>query len=526
MSEYFSTKDLDQIESLGISREEVVRQIGQLTDPPPFAHLDRPCVINDGIIVLPVDEFDRLLALHQSAATKGRLIKFVPASGAATRMFRRLLAIVNEEPMPNRKSLILRAEAGDQTAIDGIRFFDNIDNFAFSLSLLPLMAETGFASPLLDDTVSIRKLLQRLLFSKPIGLGFADLPKGLIPFHITNDVSCTALDEHLAEAAAYVCDSEGVCRLHLTVADHLMPVWQEAVAKAVVRWREETALHLSVRFSIQSTATDTIALTGDNQPFRLAGGSILFRPGGHGALINNLEELDGDIVLVKNIDNVAPEHLRADTVLWKQLLTGYLIDLQTKSFAVQAHLSAGQVSDEIIEAAARFLTDEMGISLSSGFAETPREEKIDYIQNSLDRPLRVCGVVKNEGEPGGGPFWVQTREGISRQIVESSQIDHSDPEQIKHMAGATHFNPVDLVLGLRNRKGRPYHLREYIDFDTSFVSEKSQEGEALKALEHPGLWNGAMAKWNTVFVEVPQATFSPVKSVLDLLRAEHQPEME
>jgi len=526
VSEFFAAGDLRQIERLGIARKEAERQIGQLIDPPPFAVIDRPCVINDGISVIQSDDHSRMIALYQDAANQSRLTKFVPASGAATRMFHHLLSISNESPPPDRRALVKRSKDGEEAASCAVLFLDHLDKFAFSPSLYALLTDSGIDVSQLQDGAEIKKLLQLLLYDDHRGLGFSTLPKGLIPFHINQKVASTALDEHIAEAVAYARDRDGVCRLHLTVAESFLTIWQETVAKAKVRWRESAGVDLSIQFSVQSKATDTIALTGDNQPFRLPDGSILFRPGGHGALIYNLEQLEGDIILIKNIDNVAPEHRRADTVLWKQLLTGYLLDRQSKSFAIQESLSDGDVTAESLDSALQFLEDDFGVSLAPGIVRATADEKAAYIKNTLDRPMRVCGVVRNDGEPGGGPFWVRTESGVTRQIVESSQINTSNPEQAAHIFEATHFNPVDLVLGVRDRNGKPYPLLDYVDYETSFVSRKSQGGRTLKALEHPGLWNGAMALWNTLFVEVPLSTFSPVKTIIDLLRIEHQPEAD
>ena len=383
--------------------------------------LARPCTLSDGVVRIAESEHAELLALADEAARAGRLSKFVPASGAASRMF----------------AFLKSSSPGHE---DVRRFEENRRGFAFPA----------------DDVDAL-----------------AALPKGLLPFHRYAGISRTPFEEHLVEAAATVRDSEGICRLHVTVSPDHRAAFEAALATARPRLEKETRARFDVRFGEQSPSTDTIALDESGRLFRDAEGKILFRPGGHGALLKNLQESGGDVVLVKNIDNVVPDHLRAPTILWKRLLTGFLVRLE--------------------RAGAR------------------------------TRPLRVAGVVRNEGEPGGGPFWVAGPDGESRQIVESAEVNLADSGQAAIWRKATHFNPVDLACSLRDQAGRPFELSRFVDERAVFVAKKSHEGRALLALERPGLWNGAMAHWETVFVEVPRETFAPVKTILDLLRPEHQP---
>ena len=416
-----SDADRDQIRARGLTTEEVERQAALLRDPPPAVTLLRPCTISDGVERIAESEHGELLALADEAARAGRLSKFVPASGAASRMF-----------------AFLKSSGPDHE--DVRRYDENRQRFAF----------------LAEDVDAL-----------------AALPKGLLPFHRYEGSSRTPFEEHLAEAAATVRDASGMCRVHVTVSPEHRAAFAASLEKARPRLERETGARFDVSFSEQSPSTDTVALDESGRLFRDAEGRVLFRPGGHGALLENLRESGGDVVLVKNIDNVVPDHLRATTILWKRLLAGFLVRLE--------------------RAGAR------------------------------SRPLRVAGVVRNEGEPGGGPFWAAGPGGESRQIVESAQVDLLDPGQAAIWGKATHFNPVDLACSLRDAAGRPFELSRFVDERAVFVAKKTHEGRALVALERPGLWTGAMARWETVFVEVPRETFAPVKTILDLLRPEHLP---
>jgi hypothetical protein len=417
----FSSEDRARIEAQGLTATEVDRQAALLRDPPPAMALVRPCTISDGVERIAERDYPKLLTLADEAARAGRLSKFVPASGAASRMF-----------------AFLQSFGPDHE--DVRRFEENRHRFAFSA----------------EDVDAL-----------------AALPKGLLPFHRYAGTSRTSFEEHLVEAAATVCDAGGTCRLHVTVSPDHRAAFAAALANARPRLERERRARFDVRFSEQSPSTDTIALDESGHLFRDVEGRILFRPGGHGALLKNLQESGGDIVLVKNIDNVVPDARRATTILWKRLLVGLLVQIERTS--------------------------------------------------RRDRPLRVAGVVRNEGEPGGGPFWAAGPGGESRQIVESAQVNLADPAQVAIWGAATHFNPVDLVCSLRDAAGRPFELSRFVDERAVFVAKKTHEGRALLALERPGLWNGAMAHWETIFVEVPRETFAPVKTILDLLRPEHQP---
>jgi len=351
------------------------------------------------------------------------------------------------------------------------------------------------------------------------------LPKALLHFHLYPDGPRRAFEEHLVEAAHYAADKKGVARVHFTVSPEHQQEFEEAVESARTKYENHFGIHFNISFSQQKSSTDTMAVDMDNEPFRNEDGSLLFRPGGHGALIENLNDLKGEIIFVKNIDNIVPDRLRDTTYLYKKVIGGLLFRLQEKAFYYLDKLEEGNLSDEELDEIKTFAREQLNIFIPVAYEGYEKIEKIDFLFNKINRPMRVAGMVKNEGEPGGGPFWVvNEQDEWSLQIVESSQMNLKDAEQQKIVSGATHFNPVDLVCGVRDYQGNPFDLREFVDPQTGFISVKSKDGRELKALELPGLWNGAMADWITLFVEAPLVTFNPVKTINDLLRPQHQPE--
>jgi len=490
----FSATDIRRMDALGIALEEAARQVELFRNPPPYAHLLRPCQVGDGIRQLFPGDHAALLAAFAAASAAGRIGKLVPASGAASRMFKGLLEA-----------------GGGETET----FFDSLSRFAFYEDLAAAVRQQSLS---LDD----RQAVVRALLADS-GLGYAEKPKGLLKFHREEGEARTAVEEHLVEAAAYTRDAEGVCRLHLTVSPQHEAGFTALLQDARPRHEKRSGCRFAVTFSHQSPATDTLAVDLENHPFRQDDGTLLFRPGGHGSLIANLNALGHqgwDVVLLKNIDNVVPDSRKATGLLWKKLLAGALVTLQARIFGYLERLAVGPAPVELLDEVDRFLAEDLSRQAPQ---EDDSEERRRTLIQLLDRPLRVCGVVRNQGEPGGGPFWVESPAGdVSLQIVETSQIDPQSPEQQKILKSSTHFNPADLACALRDRHGNPYDLERFIDPATVFIATKSHEGRPLKALERPGLWNGAMAGWNTVFVEVPDETFAPVKTVLDLLRPEHQ----
>jgi hypothetical protein len=519
--EPFSDRDLQQIQERGLTPEKVMAQIEVFRKGFPYAKLRRPCRVGDGIHVLKDEALQSLGEGHSEAARAGRTMKFVPASGAATRMFRLLLSFNSCDDKINEAHRAAQAESRDPDAQKFLAFMRDIKQFAFFDRLKDVMTEDGLDLENLLSSGRYKPILEYVL--KPKGLDLADLPKGLIPFHRYPDRARTPFEEHLVEAAAYSQDRQGRVFIHFTVA----PEHEGAFRRHLETVRpvyEKGGLAYEVTFSTQKPSTDTLAVDMENKPFRDPDGRLVFRPGGHGALLENLDELKGDILFIKNIDNVVPDRLKEITYTYKRALGGFLLALQNQIFSYLERLEKKPGDDRLLREVFQFADRRLFMALPAGVTRGSRDEQQAFLFGKLNRPLRVCGVVQNVGEPGGGPFWVENDEGhLSRQIVEKSQVDMESTAQRKIWESATHFNPVDLVCGVRDYQGKPFPLADFVDPDTGFISIKSKDGKELKALELPGLWNGSMAEWNTVFVQVPLITFNPVKTVLDLLRKEHQP---
>lgn len=515
----FTEADREQMQQLGISQWEVERQLDLFDKRHIPIDLHRPCTLGDGIVGVDGHMAQVCEEAYKKGLKKGRFIKFVPASGAATRMFEDLFAVLERNPLPDLASIGKEAAAGDGRAQRLHTFFTQAHRFPFFEAWRQAMAHWGADLAAELRAGRIDRALQALL--TPEGLDLGRLPKALIPFHHYDDGPRTALEEHLSEAARYVRMPNGLCPVHFTVS----PEHEERFLQhiAAVRPRHEALWDCSfqITLSVQSPATQTIAVDDDNRPFRNAAGQLVFRPAGHGALLHNLNQLKGDLIYIKNIDNVVPDALKGETVRWKRILGGFLILVQER---IHRHIKAlrHKLSSETVEQARRFIqTTFWGGTCAIGGALVAQR---DLLLHVLNRPIRVCGMVRNVGDPGGGPFWAWDREGrLTCQIVEKAQVDMNDPKQRAVWERATHFNPVDLVCAVRDADGNPYDLMRYRDPDAVIITRKSLNGRPLKALELPGLWNGSMAMWNTIFVEVPSQTFNPVKTVLDLLRPEHQP---
>ncbi|RMH03202.1 MAG: DUF4301 family protein [Nitrospirae bacterium] len=515
-----SEQDRDQIAAHGLSLEEVERQLTLFQQGTPFLTLKKPCTLGDGIRDLNGTDEAHLLQCFEQAAASGRLLKFVPASGAATRMFKSLFAAYTASSsaaasQPNGTAPLSPSEARDLQ-----RFLQELPRFAFYEDLRSVMNAQGYDLEHLRTIGQYQPILASLLL--PHGLNYAKLPKALVKFHRYPNRCRTPIEEHLVEAAAYIQDAHHTARVHFTVS----PEHQSAVSHLLdeiqphLQW---TGVRYHVTCSIQKPSTDTIAVDMDNRPFRDRMGRLVFRPGGHGALLENLNDLRGDIVFIKNIDNVAPDHLKSETCRYKRLMAGLLLDLQARVFTYLRQLAAGDSTPALIEDIARFAQTELSLPLPQDWHSWSFAERHQLLFRQLNRPLRVCGMVKNTGDPGGGPFWVEQPDGsISLQIVESTQVNPHDPSQQDILRTAAYFNPVDMVCGVRDYRGEPFNLHQFCDPATAFITYKSHEGRELKALEHPGLWNGSMANWNTVFVEIPRSTFHPVKTVFDLLLPAHQ----
>ena len=514
----FTDRDLKQIKEMGLTPEKVLLQIESFKKGFPYARLNRPCTAGDGIHVLSRPDLNRYAESYSEVALSGRGMKFVPASGAASRMFKSFLAVNSLHETITDKE-ISSAKDSDHRAVQ--EFVRGLRRFAFFDDLRSAMARNDVDLEGLLEKGDYKPILEYALAAK--GLDLANLPKGLIKFHSYPGHTRTAFEEHLVEGAAYTQNKNGGVRIHFTVS----PEHETSVRRHIESTRalyEKGGVTFSVEFSNQKASTDTIAVGMDNRPFRDKDGALVFRPGGHGSLLENLCDLSGDILFIKNIDNVLPDRLKEETITYKKALGGLLIELQKRIFAYVEKLMSGEGDQRLLSEMTGFMEDQLFIMIPDRLGRPSREEQVRFLLSRLNRPLRVCGMVKNEGEPGGGPFWVEHPDGTcSLQIVESSQVDTGLSGQKKILESSTHFNPVDLVCGVRDHKGKPFDLRRFVDPETGFISIKSKDGKELKALEHPGLWNGAMADWTTVFVEVPLATFSPVKTLNDLLRKEHQP---
>jgi hypothetical protein len=517
----FDDRDSAQLEEVGISLAEARRQIRLLEHPPAAIVLDRPCTVGDGIRALDEEERREARSHHEEACRQGRLLKVVPASGAASRMFQALLAVRNDPDLRSIEDVRDAAARSDENAKALLQFLGGLRKFAFFGALQETLARRGRSVDDLEAQAGFGEIVDALL--GPHGLDYANQPKGLLEFHRYDDESRTAFEEHLVEATEYVRDAAGRCRLHFTVSPEHRSAFAARLKHAASRYEKRYQVRFDVDFSLQKRSTDTLAVDEADRPFRNADGSLLLRPGGHGALIENLNDLHADLIHIQNIDNVVPDRLRVQTTAWKQVLIGYLVGVQEKAFGFLEGLNGDDTPpSHLLEEARQFARDVFAIDMP---AEVRRSSGLQrsFLTDHFDRPLRVCGVVRNTGEPGGGPFWVRERHGgVTLQIVESAQVDANDAEQQGIFASATHFNPVSLVCGLRNWKGESFDLHQFVDSEAVFIARKSKDGRSLKALERPGLWNGAMAAWNTVFVEIPEINFTPVKTVNDLLRPEHQ----
>ena len=501
----FTEKDLKQLSERNIAENQVVQQVAQLKRGTKYVELMRPATLGNGILRMDEEQVGMMNAVFEADKEFYQFTKFVPASGAASRMFKDLFAF---------------AESGEETPFTDI-FFAHIQSFAFYGDLNEATKKL-YGSDLVAMLQQGRKVEIVKALLEPEGLAYGKLPKALLKFHHYADFDRLALEEHLFEAAQYATDNNGTAKLHFTVSPEHETMFKETVNALKDSYEKKYHVRYDITFSCQKPSTDTVAIDGDGNLFREADGSLLFRPGGHGALIENLNDLGEEIVFVKNIDNIVPENKAEATIIYKKVLAGLLLHLQQRTFEYLEMLDEGFVTEEELQEITDFAKEALMIEIPDFVNDYNDIEKIDYLYNKLNRPMRVCGMVKNEGEPGGGPFWVKNDDDeVSLQIIESSQINHKNTTQEAVFQASTHFNPVDLVCGCWNYKGEAFNLKDFVDANTGFISNKSKDGRELKALELPGLWNGAMADWITVFVEVPITTFNPVKTVNDLLKPMH-----
>lgn len=503
-----SQEDLKQIASKGITEEQITNQLNEFKTGFPFLRLEAAAAIGKGIVAPGDEERKCYIDCWNDYKAQGKsIVKFVPASGAASRMFKDMFAF-------------LSADYDVPTTAFEKTYFDNIKKFAFynALNEKCVTNEGKNIDQLIADG-NYKAVVANMLEAK--GLNYGQLPKGLLLFHNYEDGPRTPMEEHLVEGALYAA-SNGEANVHFTVSHEHIQLFEAKVAEKLDKYASRYGIKYNISFSEQKPSTDTVAANPDNTPFRTEDGKLLFRPGGHGALIENLNEINADVIFIKNIDNVVPDRLKSDTVDYKQVIAGVLVSLQAKAFAYLEKLEKGSCSHEELVEISNFLQNNL-CCLNNEIGSYTDEQLAQYLCVKLNRPMRVCGVVKNVGEPGGGPFLTYNQDGtVSLQILESSQIDKSNETYQKMFTEGTHFNPVDLVCAVKDYKGNAFNLPDYVDKSTGFISSKSKNGKDLKALELPGLWNGAMSNWNTVFVEVPLSTFNPVKTVNDLLREQHQ----
>ena len=502
----FTHKDRLQLEEKGISLHTIQQQLATFQRGIPFARLKKPCRLDDGIRRGDSLNSPALTDGFERARASGRITKFVPASGSGTRMFTFLQAA--------------RLEGAATPATEQLeQFISGLPKFAFYHDLEQTLLRQGHRLDRLIAEKNYRIVIDVLLDS----LNYAKLPKGLIAFHRYAGTTRTPIEEHLAEAAGYVRDDEDRARIHFTVSPEHQQAISEHVEQACQKLAQGTVKWM-IDYSIQKPSTDTVAVDMDNRPFRDSRGNLLFRPAGHGALLPNLQEIHGDVVFIKNIDNVVPDHLKKTSSKYQRALGGLLVGLQNILFSSLTKLESGAVSSADLDRITEWARHSLSLTLPNEWSTYTNSQKTQWLFNGLNRPLRVCGMVPNVDHPGGGPFWVEGENGnTSLQIVESVQVDRDSPTQRDIFLSSTHFNPVDLVCGVRDFRGHPFNLAQFVDPHAGLITKKFHEGRELKALELPGLWNGGMAGWHSVFVEVPRRTFNPVKTVLDLLLPEHQP---
>jgi len=504
-----TTKDEIDLKKRGISSNQIAEQLNSFINGFPFLKIQRAAEPGKGIVLVSEQEIQFFLnQWEEYLNTEASVIKFVPASGAASRMFKDLFEFIegeNNEPANSFEN----------------KFFDKIEKFAFYKDLNDVCIKINGQT--IDELIinkQYKQIIRNLLLEN--GLNYGSLPKGLLKFHSYPSEIRTPLQEHLVEGALYAATISGKVNIHFTVSKEHRLLFEKHFDDSKSRFEENYNVKFNVSFSEQKPSTDTIAANEINEPFRDKNDELVFRPGGHGALIENLNDLDGDIIFIKNIDNVVPDSFKQNTITFKKVLAGILVNIQKQCFGYLNELENESISKAKMTIMAQFCE----VRLNNHHPDLNRLNEIElrkYLYTKLNRPIRVCGMVKNVGEPGGGPFLTVNADGtVSPQILESSQIDMTNPDDKEMLMNSTHFNPVDLVCGVKDYLGKKFDLLQFVDKKTGFISLKSKNGKELKALELPGLWNGAMSDWNTIFVEVPIDTFNPVKTVNDLLRPQHQ----
>jgi len=518
MAVKLTSDDLRQIAERGMKPETVETQIQNFQNGFPPLTLVAPATVKHGIQQIMPRRIDELMDLYIEYCYSHKVVKFVPASGAASRMFKHLFEFRSIYRGTSEDQLALMKDKGPDSVY---YFFDNLKDFAFFPDLDEALEHRGLDFEHLIEESRYEKILNTLLTDK--GLDYGNLPKALIPFHKYGDVTRTAFAEHLVEGAHYARSGKNDCFIHFTALPQHVELMKGQFARLKKEYEKAYNISYTVSYSLQHPSTDVIAVDLENNPVRDDKGQLVFRPGGHGALLWNLSEIDADLIIIKNIDNVCHDRFKQDTYIYKQVLAGKLISYQEQIFAFLRGLdNPTHPSMKVVDTIWDFVEHKLRILSPEGSEHWKKEEKIEYLKQKLNRPIRICGMVENEGEPGGGPFWVKNSDGtVSLQIVESSQINRQDPQQEEIMQHSTHFNPVDIICSINDYQNNKFDLKRFVDPSTGFICQKSLDGKVVQAQELPGLWNGSMSDWITIFVEVPLTTFNPVKTINDLLRSEH-----
>ncbi len=508
-------KDLTNIP---IRKNDLVKQLVQFNDGIERIELAASAIPGEGIVKPDPDYIDYLIEKSSEPLADGRVLLFIPASGAASRLFKKIVAFYNCNPVFSKADLENMIEANVQDADYVFTFLENIEEFAFSKDLIEDWKNNELSDQHTDYTNS--QFLKFILENKKFNL--IAKPKALFEFHHYNAETRTCFEEQLREGIGYSKDDSNITRFHFTVSVEHLEQFKDLYNELILKFKDENVV-FDLSFSLQKKSTDTIALTKDRNAARDTDGNLVFRPGGHGALLENLNDLDADFVVIKNIDNIAPDRLKYDSIKYKKMLIGMMYEVEEQVHSYLNKIETGEYNEKLLKEIAEFAHFSLNIKSEVLYEELPISEKANLLFNKLNRPLRICGMVNNEGQVGGGPFWVKDSDGqVTLQIVETVQIDKGDPLQFDIMSTATHFNPVDIVCSVRDYKGNKFNLTDFRDEAMAFISTKSFNGDDILALELPGLWNGGMAFWNTIFVEVPPVTFNPVKEINDLLGENHK----
>ncbi|GGI55931.1 DUF4301 family protein [Winogradskyella haliclonae] len=510
-------EDIRQIESYGLTEQLVNKQISQFVRGVNYSNIHSAATVGNGIIEVSYLDVSEYVSFFDSQKNKIDIVKFVPASGAATRMFKFLFQFLKEyNPVIQSLNAYINRNNLKRLPL----FLIALEKFPFYYIVLKQIESNGVDYNALNPNQKAYTFVKAMLEENQ--LNFGSYPKGLFPFHKYNNDISTAFEEHLFEMAFYGSRKEPL-KLHFTISEKHRDKFTTEFKRIEERVEGITGFPYEISFSYQHQSTDTIALTAKNEPFRNEDGSLYFRPSGHGALLKNLNAIDADLIFISNIDNVVVKHYKAEVAKYKKVLAGILLKIRASIFEYIKQLRNEVLSEENLNEIGDFLTNKLNFSISEEFEKYSHKYKVEYLLEALNRPIRVCGMVKNEGEPGGGPFWVKDEAGrLSLQIVESAQVNKKNKEQKRILANATHFNPVDIVCSIKDNEGNTFDLQKYVNHKAAFITMKTKVGKDIKALELPGLWNGSMAYWNSIFVEVPIQTFNPVKTVNDLLKPSHQ----